>query len=365
MAEKKSLWDKLKGLWKHEKAGYEDIKGVYADAKHGTVIIVSTPPNATVKVNDEVVGETTLTVKLDPGPYLLVLSKEGYMDVRDEIEVAAGKTIKVDFFLSKKRQVTEITSRPSDEKKTETKSSSQAEPAEIKPKMKIAAPDVDRDMILIPAGNFTMGYNEGEDDEKPQHTVYLDSYYIDKNLVTNAQFRDFIQATDYKPERNWEEYFNSVDKGDYPVVNVSWNDAAAYAQWVGKRLPTEAEWERAARGGTETPFYWGDTPDEKYVNCTIHSLHSVGKFPPNPFGIYDMLGNVWEWCSDFYDAKYYRDKLGIDSNPKGPAGGEYHVIRGGVYYVNYYIVRVSYRTFILENIQDYIVTGFRCAMDAK
>jgi formylglycine-generating enzyme len=362
MAEKKSIWNKLKGLWKHEKAGYDDIKGVYADAKNGTVIIVSTPPNATVLVNDEKVGETTLTVKLDPGPYLLVLSKEGYMDVRDEIEVTAGKTIKVDFFLSKKRQVTEILNHISQEKKIETTSNVSAEPSAPKSK---AASDIEKDMILIPGGNFTMGYNEGEDDEKPQHTVYLDAYYIDKHLVTNVQFRNFIDATNYKPERNWEEYFNSNDKGDYPVVNVSWNDANAFALWAGKRLPTEAEWEKAARGGTETPYYWGDTVDEKYVNCNIHSLHSVGKFSPNPLGLFDMLGNVWEWCSDYYDSRYYKDKLGIDSNPKGPATGEYYVVRGGVYYVNYYIVRVSYRTFVQENIQDYIVTGFRCAMDAK
>lgn len=363
MAEKKSLWEKLKGLWKHEKAGYDDIKGIYADSKNGTVIIVSTPPNASVYVNDEKVGETTLTVKLEPGPYLLVLSKEGYMDVRDEIEVHAGKTIKVDFFLSKKRQVTEITTPVVEEPKPAVKPAIPAEP-KVTPKA-IVPSDIEKDMVLIPAGNFTMGYNEGEDDEKPQHTVYLDSYYIDKYLVTNAQFRDFIQATDYKPERNWEEYFNSADKADYPVVNVSWNDAMAYAQWLGKRLPTEAEWEKAARGGTETQYYWGDTLDEKYVNCTIHSLHSVGKFPPNPFGLYDMLGNVWEWCTDFYDPKYYKDKIGIDTNPKGPKTGEYHVVRGGVYYVNYYVVRVSYRNYVQENIHDYILTGFRCAMDAK
>lgn len=362
MAEKKSLWEKLKGLWKHEKAGYDDIKGIYADNQHGTVIIVSTPPNASVFINDEKVGETTLTVKLDPGPYLLVLSKEGYMDVRDEIEVNAGKTIKVDFFLSKKRQVTEITSAAVVEQKPVAQPSKEIPAAPVTKKID---PSTVSDMVLIPAGNFTMGYNDGEEDEKPQHAVYLDAFYIDKYLVTNAQYREFIAASGYTPERNWEEYFSTSDKADYPVVNISWNDAAAYAKWAGKRLPTEAEWEKAARGGTETPYYWGETVDEKYVNCNIHSLHSVGKFPPNPFGLYDILGNVWEWVSDYYDPRYYKDKLGIDSNPKGPASGEYHVVRGGVYYVNYYVVRVSYRNYVQENIQDYIVTGFRCAADAK
>jgi formylglycine-generating enzyme required for sulfatase activity len=195
-------------------------------------------------------------------------------------------------------------------------------------------------MRLIPAGEFQMGSNDGDNDEKPVHTVYLDDYYIDETEVTNEQYCAFLNdygknadaaghelldinsswrliekvGDTYKPKSGYEEH---------PVIAVSWYGAAAYAQWLGARLPTEAEWEKAARGGLVGKKYpWGDgiTHDDANYDGTggkdqWDGTSPVGNFQPNGYGLYDMAGNVWEWCADAYDSSYYSESP--KNNPKG------------------------------------------------
>ena len=188
------------------------------------------------------------------------------------------------------------------------------------------------EMVLIPAGEFQMGSNDGLNDEKPVHRVYLDAFYMDKYEVTNAQFKKFIDANpawakdripsqyhifdrdfkyhdgDYLKDWNGDSYPSG--KGNHPVVWVSWHTAAAYAQWAGKRLPTEAEWEKAARGGMEGKKYpWGDSIDSTKANYGATEgeggTKPVGSYSPNSYGLYDMMGNVWEWCMDAWDSGFY------------------------------------------------------------
>jgi len=249
------------------------------------------------------------------------------------------------------------------------------------------------DMVLIPAGEFQMGSNESSD-EKPIHTVYLDAFYIDKYEVTNAQYRKFVKATGHKePEGygyvngSWQNGFKPWSdpnfKGDdQPVVCVKWEDAKVYADWVGKRLPTEAEWEKAARGGvTGKKYVWGDEwpPSKNAGNFADISAKKVftnwstidgyddgyaytapvGSFKPNGYGLYDMAGNVWEWCSDWYDSNYY--VTSSKSNPAGPSSGSTRVLRGGswYYYFDFYL-RVAYRLYYAPAGINSSV-GFRCA----
>jgi len=219
------------------------------------------------------------------------------------------------------------------------------------------------EMVLIPAGEFLMGSDEF-DDEKPVHKVYLDDFYIDKYEVTNAQYKKFMDATGHKKPRYWDNpNYNAPDK---PVVGVSWEDAAAYARWAGKRLPTEAEWEKAARGGlVGKRFVWGDEwpPPSGAGNFDIGDdgyeyTAPVGKFKPNGYGLYDMAGNVWEWCGDWYDRDYYANSPG--RNPKGPSSGEYRVLRGGSWYFNLTNnLRVANRNSLTPVSWSYY-EGFRC-----
>jgi formylglycine-generating enzyme len=218
-------------------------------------------------------------------------------------------------------------------------------------------------MVLIPAGDFLMGSpeGEGEADEHPQRKVYLHPYYIDKYLVTVAQYRKFCEATGKKmpeaPKWGWQD--------DHPIVYVTWGDAVAYAQHYGKRLPTEAEWEKACRAGTTTKYFFGNNVLELgdyawYFANSSRQTHPVGTKKPNGFGLYDMYGNAWEWCSDWYDPEYYK------SNPtndlKAPASGKYRVLRGGGWGYTFDLCRSAYRVGALPE-YGYVIAGFRCALD--
>jgi formylglycine-generating enzyme required for sulfatase activity len=201
-------------------------------------------------------------------------------------------------------------------------------------------------MVYIPAGWFTMGSNHGDSDEKPVHQVYLDAFYISKYEITNSQYCVFLNEVGNQSEggATWLDINDSdckilykdgkyVPKKGYekhPVVEVSWYGARAYCQWAGGRLPTEAEWEKAARGGLEGKKYpWGDIIDSSKANYNnnVGDTTKVGSYPPNNYGLYDMAGNVWEWCNDWYDSNYYNNSP--TNNPQGPSSGTYRVIRGG------------------------------------
>jgi formylglycine-generating enzyme len=221
-------------------------------------------------------------------------------------------------------------------------------------------------MLPIPAGDFQMGdaFNEGESDERPVHTVYIDAFYMDVYEVTNAQYKKFMDATGYKAPDYWDDPdYNALD---YPVVGVSWLDAVAYAEWAGKKLPTEAEWEKAARGGLVAKRYpLGDDISHDNANYGAKAgkdvwafTSPVGSFAPNGYGLYDMAGNVFEWCADWYDGKYYANSP--KSNPTGPSSGQSRISRGGGWYGSSDFLRVSRHNYDNPTqTRDYL--GFRCA----
>lgn len=246
----------------------------------------------------------------------------------------------------------------------------------------------DPNMTFIPAGYFEMGsINRDEDaehDEKPTHTVSVDAFYVDTYEVTNAQYKKFIDANpqwqkgripkkyhdgDYL--KHWDGNAYPPDKGDHPVVYVSWYAAMAYAEWNGKRLPTEAEWEKAARGDLfKEKYAWGASLDANKANYGEHvgGTTAVGTYPANGYGLYDMTGNVWEWCLDEYNADFY--SISPRHNPI--AGGtvdtivsdfrnvkSVRVLRGGSWVSNAKFVRVSDRTRFTPKITNK-ARGFRC-----
>ena len=238
------------------------------------------------------------------------------------------------------------------------------------------------EMVLIPAGEFLMGSpeDEGEDGEHPQHTVFVDAFYMDKYEVTNGQYKQFIDATGHKAPEYWDN--EAYNQPNQPVVGVSWDDAKAYCQWAGKRLPTEAEWEKAARGGSVGKKYpWGDSithDDANYYGTggrdTWNRPSPVGSFAPNGYGLYDMAGNVWEWCADWFDSGYYAKSS--KQNPTGPSSQEYldadqkkgwrqRVLRGGSWPNSPYYLRTAYRFSFNPAYGDYFFVGFRCVVAAQ
>lgn len=290
----------------------------------------------------------------------------------------------------------------------------------IKQANKICFPE---QLVKIPAGNFLMGTNDKEsfvgDGEGPVRTIKMKCFYIDQTTVTNKQFATFVKETNYITEaeqygwsyvfhllapqkirktadrpiqtpwwlaiphtywRNPEGPGSTITKRmHHPVVHISWNDALAYATWAGKRLPTEAEWEYAARGGlTQKKYPWGDelTPDGKHM-CNIWqgafptentakdgyiSTAPAQSFPSNGYGLYNVSGNVWEWCHDWFSPQHDNKQT---TNPQGPSKGEGKVMRGGSYlchhsYCNRY--RVAARTSNTPDSSSGNI-GFRCVAD--
>jgi iron(II)-dependent oxidoreductase len=271
-------------------------------------------------------------------------------------------------------------------------------------------------MSLIPAGEFWMGrthmfmFDElnwvarARLDDQPSRPVYVDAFYMDKYEVTDNDYAEFVKATNRPAPWHWKGGKVNPGQEKWPVYNVSWDDAAAYCSWTGKRLPTEAEWERAARGGLDRNLYpWGNviepedpnaapdpTPDptaaaaaapaggaygatsaKKTIKMARYGYPNgptdVGTFPPNGYGLYDVTGNVWEWVQDWYDQGYYA--TGPRKNPRGPEAGKYRVIRGGGWGQGEEgggqrsLLGVHYRNYGPPD-QSSNVLGFRCAKDA-
>lgn len=221
-------------------------------------------------------------------------------------------------------------------------------------------------MTAIPAGTFTMGYDGGLDDEKPPHEVDLPEYQIDLFEVTNAQFASFVEATGYQTEaeqagssRVWRDEWGE-GKDNHPVVRVTWNDAIAYCDWVGKHLPTEAEWEKAARGPEGFIYPWGDTYDAARANGRDSGLRStvaVGSYGEgaSPYGAFDMAGNVREWTADPGYFPYPGNNI-----PSSYYGDELRVLRGGGWFDDAPDLRTTRRNPTSPSAANWDI-GFRCA----
>ena len=203
------------------------------------------------------------------------------------------------------------------------------------------------EMITVEGGSFTMGDEGGDKDEKPVHKVTVGTFRMAKTETTVSQWREFCIATRRRmPEAPW---FGQHD--DHPIVNVSWDDAVAYCTWLSEkknqryRLPTEAEWEFAADGGKKGRGYLysgGKTADSvAWFGGKSHGTMPVAQMLPNESGLYDMTGNVWEWCSDWYDAAYYEKR--VSDSPKGPSTGKFYTLRGGAWDIGARNSRNTYR----------------------
>jgi formylglycine-generating enzyme required for sulfatase activity/predicted MPP superfamily phosphohydrolase len=242
------------------------------------------------------------------------------------------------------------------------------------------------EMVEVPEGPFIMGSNEneGHEVERPAREIWLDTFWIGKNLVTNGEFKEFVDDRGYETEKFWTpeglrllkegniseaKYWNHRDfnKANLPVVGVSWYEADAFCRWLSEkkgknyRLPTEAEWEKAARGTDGRTWPWGDEFESDFCNsiaCGLHTPSPVGIFPKgeSPYGCLDMAGNVWEWCQDWFAEKYY--EKGSKSNPKGPRRGDIRVMRGGGWFDDRDYCRCAYRN-IDHPAFRYYYFGFR------
>ena len=225
-------------------------------------------------------------------------------------------------------------------------------------------------MVYVPAGDFLMGSAEGEgnDDERPQHLVYLDAFWIDKTEVTNAMYEQCVDSgrcglPEAKHSEEVFQYYGNDEYNNYPVINVTWYQAQDYCEWAGRSLPSEAQWEKAARGTDGMKYPWGNSsPHSNSGNYyqNVGDTYRVGSYPEgaSPYGALDMAGNVSEWVADWYG----RYSSGAISNPTGAATGNYKILKGGSW--NHYAIhlRSALRTYYLASYANNEI-GFRCALD--
>ena len=230
-------------------------------------------------------------------------------------------------------------------------------------------PSVETPMVEVPAGEFMMGADgtQALEDERPSHRVWLDGFSIDLYEVTTTQYAAFLAAAKRAAPWQWETV-DLAQHGDRPVIGVDWRDAEAFCTWSGKRLPTEAEWEKAARGSDGRLYPWGNqVPNRELANFALGARfsynqvllpvqsHDAGK---SPYGLYHMAGNVYEWVQDWYGTNYYEGSP--DKNPPGPAQGQFKVLRGGSWSdLPKYLL--TYGRFKLPPETRNSYTGFRCA----
>ncbi|MEZ4460612.1 MAG: bifunctional serine/threonine-protein kinase/formylglycine-generating enzyme family protein [bacterium] len=219
-------------------------------------------------------------------------------------------------------------------------------------------------MVKVPAGRFSRGSQAGDDgarpEELPQREIHVSAFFVDRLPVTVAQYRTFLQATGQVPVEGWERH-NPVDQPDWPVVYVTWDEAKAYADWAGKRLLTEVEWEKAARGTDGRIFPWGNQlPNHDLACFASESRESVSAHPAgaSPYGCMDIVGNAFEWVNDWYNRDYYA--LAPDVDPKGPNQGSKKVLRGGSFVHEAFALRVATRGRYAPH-ERRANHGFRCA----
>ena len=351
------------------------VKNVYAQQRHSTFLIEITYD---VEDEDGDLLEITVEASDDNGNTYTIIPQSLTGDVGEDIQPGTGKLI--------------VWNVGKDLPDTNADNF----------KVRVIADDgvtTPEGMVLIPAGEFSMGdhHDVGISNEKPVHDVYLDAFYIDKYEVTNAQYATFLNAYGKNEDAAGHEllkvgsshcliekvgsiYQPKAGYEDHPVIEVSWYGAGAYAQFYGKRLPTEAQWEKAARGGLAGKKYPnGDTishDDANYFGTGGRDIWNntspVGSFPPNGYGLYDMAGNVWDWCADEYKSTYYSESP--KENPLGPGTPVFfvnddftnvtslRVLRGGSWYDDIFRLRCAYRSLNGPS-YTYLNVGFRCAQD--
>ena len=226
--------------------------------------------------------------------------------------------------------------------------------------------------VYVPAGEFMMGSNSGDSDESPVHKVTLDAFWIDQTEVTNAMYQQCMDAgICSEPQETssvtHDSYFDNPNFADYPVVYVTWYDAVSYCEWAGGRLPTEAEWEKAARGDDSRIYPWGDeSPTMNLANFgdNLGDLAKVGSYPDgaSPYGALDMAGNAYEWVFDRYDAEYYLSSP--SDNPTGSATGTQRVLRSASFNTGESIIRAANRGRYAPDVTG-DDDGFRCIRDVE
>jgi len=323
--------------------------------KPGRLTISASPVKARVTIDDKEVGETPQAVFLPAGEHTVRAAAKGYKSQKKKVRLPSNRSVSVAFALEK---------GPAGPQPGE----------ELVPEGTKGGP-----MILIPAGEFMMGCNEAVDpqcsgDEKPYHRVYLDAYYMDKHEVTVAEYRKCVNAGGCKDPVTGQ-YCNWGQSGreGHPINCVDWNQAQDYCSWAGKRLPTEAEWEKAARGTDGRKYPWGnETANCQYAvmddggsGCGRNSTWPVCSKPQgnSPYGLCDMAGNVWEWVQDWYDENYYQGSPA--NNPKGPSSELSRVLRGGSWGLSHpEYLRASFR-FRIEPTFWFYNYGFRCVRQAS
>ena len=223
-------------------------------------------------------------------------------------------------------------------------------------------------MVYVPAGSFQMGSDNGDPNEQPVHTVRLDAFWIDQTDVTNAMYAKCVSAGGCSlpggtSSATHSDYYVNTQYANYPVINVAWNQAKAYCEWVGSRLPSEAQWEKSARGMDDRTYPWGnDALNNNLLNYqwNVGDTTEVGKYPNgvSPYGVLDMAGNVWQWVADWYDSNYYSNSP--SSNPLGPDTGQDRVLRGGSFNNGGDYDRSAFQFWSDPTVIS-LTYGFRCA----
>lgn len=253
-----------------------------------------------------------------------------------------------------------------------TSSTSTPQPT-VTPEMGIGSTMMGKDgmtLLYVPAGEFKMGSKTGHSDYRWVHQVYLDEYWIDETEVTNGMYANCVADGACLGPTNTNSftrssYYDNSEFENYPALFMDWSMAKAYCEWAGRRLPTEAEWEKAARGTDGRTYPWGEAaPSASLLNFRKNERDTteVGAYPAgrSVYGAYDMSGNVWEWVNDWYDAIYYQ--ASPLENPQGPTSGEYRVLRGGSWSSNYdEFVSSTFRNWVAPKVAT-INFGFRCAL---
>lgn len=364
------------------KSGGKMVTVVATDPGQGMLKIVTDPGDAQLFINGERKGNSpaeaglSFAIKLSEGEYTITAVKvveDGlaeYYGEKSDVFVAKDSMQSVALDLEKRETEAGRLAREEREKKEKLAREERERGKREALREKYPSGIPEPKMVAIPGGSFMMGSNENSD-EKPVHAVTLSPFSMSATEVTFAQYDACVAfggCDHYPDDRGW-------GRGERPVINVSWDDAQQYIQWLNKEtgknygLPTEAQWEYAARAGSSTKYSWGDEVGRNRANCDgcgsqwdNKQTAPVGSFAANAFGLYDMHGNVWEWCQDWYDDDYYKSSPTVD--PQGPSSGEDRVGRGGSWGVNPEYARSANRGYDSPGYRYYFL-GFRLSLPSQ